>query len=96
MRLDDGPALGEVVGRHANVVRVLAGHVHRVICAPFAGTLVAVAPSTYRQTDLCLRADRMIGYVAEPTGFLVHLLEASDCVTHSVTASHAGALLGAF
>lgn len=96
MRLDDGPALAEVISRHRNVARVLAGHVHRVICAPFAGSMLAVAPSTYRQSELCLRADRMIGYLAEPTGYLLHLLTGADCVTHSAPVSHAGALLGGF
>ena len=85
-----------MVSRHRNVVRILAGHVHRVICVPFAGTLVTVAPSTYRQSELCLRADRMIGYLAEPTGYLLHLLTGPDCVTHSAPVSHAGALLGGF
>lgn len=96
MRLDDGPALGAVLARHGNVARVLAGHVHRAISAPFAGTAVAVAPSTYRQTSLTLRADRQIGYLAEPTGFLLHVATESGFATHTVAVSDAGALIGGF
>jgi hypothetical protein len=31
--------------------------------------------------------------LAEPTGFLLHLLDGVGCVTHSVAASHASAVL---
>lgn len=96
MRLEDGPALGAVLARHGNVARVLAGHVHRAISVPFAGTEVSVAPSTYRQTSLTLRADRQTGYLAEPTGFLLHVATESGFATHTVAVSHAGALLGGF
>jgi 3',5'-cyclic-AMP phosphodiesterase len=92
MRLTDGPELGKVIGRHPHVVRVLAGHIHRVISAPFAGSLVTVAPSTYKQTDLRLHDAEPPGYLNEPSGFLLHLLDGVDCVTHSVAVSHASAV----
>ncbi|WP_328664154.1 metallophosphoesterase [Nocardia salmonicida] len=96
MRLADGAELGEVISRHRNIVRVLTGHVHRVITAPFAGTVVSVAPSTFRQTSLTLRADRQIGYLAEPTGLLLHVGTDNGVATHTVPVSDASALIGAF
>lgn len=96
INLYDGDGLAEVVRRHPHVTRVLAGHVHRTVVTEFAGTIVAIAPSTYRQTELCLRPDRPIGFLAEPTSFLLHLVAPSGTVTHSVAVSHAGGLIGAF
>jgi 3',5'-cyclic-AMP phosphodiesterase len=93
MRLNDGQGLRDVIVRHPNVVRVLAGHIHRVISAPFAGSLVTIAPSTYRQSALRMHDAEPPGYLAEPTGFLLHLLNGTDCVTHSVAVSHASAVL---
>jgi 3',5'-cyclic-AMP phosphodiesterase len=92
MILDDAPALADVVRGHPHVVRVLAGHVHRDVSALFAGTVMTAAPSTYRQSALRLHDVEPPGYVAEPAGFLLHVLDGPACVTHSVTASHAAAV----
>ncbi|MCX4750144.1 phosphodiesterase [Kitasatospora sp. NBC_01287] len=96
MRLENGPELAAVLARHPRVVRVLAGHLHRAITAPFAGSTLAVAPSTYRQSTLTLREDRQMGYLHEPTAFLLHLPAEGTWVTHTVPVSGAAELTGAF
>jgi 3',5'-cyclic-AMP phosphodiesterase len=92
IRLLDGDALNDVIDAHPNVIRVMAGHVHR----PISTGLLTVAPSTYRQTGLVLGSDDPPGYLDEPTGFLLHLLDGDVCVTHTVAVSHAAAQLGAY
>lgn len=96
MGLHDAAALGEVLGGHRQVVRVLAGHIHRAVTASFAGTVVSVAPSTYRQSTLTMTEGGQMGYLHEPAGFLLHLLDAADCVTHLVPSSHTAAMTGHF
>lgn len=96
MRLDDGDESAGVIGRHQHVARVLAGHDHRAITAGFAGTVLTVAASTYRQSELGLLEAASMGYVAEPTSFLLHRLDDRQCVTHVVSVSHAGGLLGGY
>jgi len=94
IRLLDADALAEVVGTHPQVVRVLCGHVHRTITAPFAGTLMTTAPSTYRQSALDMVAPGTMGYLDEPTSVLLHQLTdttAGTCITHTVPVTGAAA-----
>jgi Icc protein len=94
IRLLDGEAMAEVISRHPNVERVLAGHLHRTVSAPFAGTQLAVAPSTYRQSELTMNPDRPFAFVNDPTGFLLHLSTEVGWVSHAVAVSHAGVATG--
>ncbi|HTT94523.1 MAG TPA: phosphodiesterase [Solirubrobacterales bacterium] len=66
-------ALGEVLGRHPQVLRVIAGHVHRPIVAELAGRPVVAAPSTYLQSVLKL-APAPIEMRPDPPGFALHVL----------------------
>ncbi|MEH3077245.1 MAG: phosphodiesterase [Quadrisphaera sp.] len=87
MGLEDSSALAVVVGEHPQVVRLLAGHVHRSTTTAFAGTVATTAPSTWRQSALDLGSPGRMGYLDEPAGLLVHQHDERTgglCVTHAV------------
>jgi 3',5'-cyclic AMP phosphodiesterase CpdA len=78
----------EVVARHAHVVAVLAGHIHRPIVAAWANTRVSVCPSTAPQVALDLRdidpaaPDNRAMIIAEPPGYGIHLWNGQTLISH--------------
>jgi Icc protein len=64
--------LAAIVQRHPNIERILCGHVHRPIQARWAGTIVAVAPSTAHQATLDLSPDADLMYSMEPPAVVLH------------------------
>lgn len=80
--LRDAEDLAAVIGRHPQVERVLAGHVHRVIEARFAGTIALACPGTAHQVHLQLRADGPAAWTAEPPAVLLHWWNGERLVTH--------------
>ena len=77
----DRDALGAVVGRHANVRRIVAGHVHRTIAADLAGRPVLTLASTYAQARLRFGAQEL-ELVDGPAAFAVHTVLDGQVVTH--------------
>ena len=77
----DRQALGDVVARHAQVRRIVAGHVHHTIVGELAGRAVLTVPSTYVQLRLDFRAQELEP-VDEPAGFAVHTVLDGEVVSH--------------
>jgi 3',5'-cyclic AMP phosphodiesterase CpdA len=76
-------ALGALLERHAQVVRIVCGHIHRPITFGWAGTVVTTAPSTAHQVALDLRPGAPVTWVAEPPACQLHYwLPESGLVTH--------------
>ncbi|MFL6164051.1 MAG: phosphodiesterase [Jatrophihabitantaceae bacterium] len=94
IKLANAEALAAVLAKYSNVQRILAGHVHRAIFGSFAGSTVAIAPSTFRQAALELCGEGSSGYVHEPPGLLLHLAGSGRCTTHVVPTMHAGGPVG--
>jgi Icc protein len=77
----DRCALAEVVERHRQVRRIVAGHVHRTITADLAGRTVLTVPSTYVQARLDFSSEE-IELAAEPAGFAVHAVVDGELISH--------------
>lgn len=77
-----------VVERHPHIIRVVAGHLHRAIVTGWAGTTLAVCPSSAPQVAIDFRGldpERPDGrdmIVAEGPGFALHYWTGRDLVTH--------------
>jgi len=77
-------ALAQVVAKHAQIERILCGHLHRPIQARFAGTLACTAPSTAHQITLDLAHAAPETFTMEPPAYFVHAWNAqSGVVTHT-------------
>jgi 3',5'-cyclic-AMP phosphodiesterase len=77
----DRRALGEVVERHRQVRRLVAGHVHRTITGELAGHAVLTVPSTYVQARLDFGSQE-IEFAADPAGFAVHAVLDGELISH--------------
>ena len=73
-------AFAEVVARHPQVRRVVAGHFHRTIAADVAGRPALIVPSTYAQ--LRLTFDTAADFVHEPPGFALHTVVDGELASH--------------
>jgi 3',5'-cyclic AMP phosphodiesterase CpdA len=69
------PTFAELIARHPEVERIVAGHCHRPIVVRFAGTVGFVAPSTAHQVVLDFRSDDDNRFIHEPPGLALHVHE---------------------
>lgn len=74
-------ALAGVLDRHPQVIRVVAGHVHRAIVAELAGRAVVSVPSTYMQAAADFTSTGIeMGH--DPPGFALHAFRDGTLSTH--------------
>ena len=82
--LEGAERLRDIVGRHRNVERVLAGHHHRPIVTRFAGTIASVAAGVAHQVALDFNEDGGGALVFEPPSFELHKYDpAHGLVSHT-------------
>lgn len=65
-------ALGELIGAHPQVERVLCGHLHRVIQRRWRGTLAGTCPSVAHALLLDLSDQGKLGTILEPPAYQLH------------------------
>ena len=84
--------LCKIVEAQGNIVAMVAGHLHRPVITQWAGTTLAVCPSTAPQVALDLepidpeRPDGRPMIVADPPFYALHLWNGRQLVTHFDTA----------
>ncbi len=84
MALANPAALEAVIARHAQVERVISGHLHRNIVKRFGGTVASTCPSPSHQVALDLADDAVSRFVMEPPGLQLHLWrEGVGLVSHA-------------
>jgi 3',5'-cyclic-AMP phosphodiesterase len=79
---DDGRrALGELLERHPQVRKVVAGHVHRTVAGEVGGRSVLAIPSTYAELRLDFEA-RELSTNDEGRGYALHAVVDGELVSH--------------
>lgn len=84
--------LWDVIAEADNIVAMIAGHLHRPVVTQWAGTTLAICPSTAPQVALDLepidpeQPDGRPMIVADPPWFGLHLWTGSGLVSHFDTA----------
>lgn len=82
--LEHADKLGEIVAKHKNIERVIAGHVHCEIQRRFHGTIAETCPSTAYQTYEDLRETNRLSMVLDAPTCLLHAWnENTGLVTHT-------------
>lgn len=81
--LSGSNALAEVISRHPQVERVVAGHLHRPITVRFGGTVASTCPSPAHQVALDLAVDAADCYVMEPPGYQLHWWNGQALISHT-------------
>jgi 3',5'-cyclic AMP phosphodiesterase CpdA len=80
---DDAAKLGALSARY-RIERISCGHVHRIVTAPWAGTVVGICPSTAFQYILDLRSEAVPTVTGERPAYQVHYWNGTELVTHTV------------
>jgi 3',5'-cyclic-AMP phosphodiesterase len=70
---DGAEALKDILLRHAQVREVICGHIHRAIHTAWAGTIVAVAPSTAFQMPLAFSDNQRFRLTDQPPAIALYL-----------------------
>lgn len=84
-------AFRELIDANPQVLKIVTGHVHRVVSAHVGRVPVVSAPSVNFQLVLDLVGDSLEVSATEPPGFLIHALVDGQLVTHLQPVARVGA-----
>ncbi|WP_350335918.1 phosphodiesterase [Coralliovum pocilloporae] len=78
-------ALADVVRPHKQIVRILCGHLHRVIYTMWEGIPTSIAPSPSFSQAFSLAGQGPEGFTVEAPKYELHLWTGSTFITHMVS-----------
>lgn len=80
-----GDALGAMIQRHPQVIRLLCGHVHRAIQVHWYGVTASIGPSPSHSVAYNLREDAPHDFLLEPPACDIHYWrEDTGLITHLI------------
>jgi len=78
--------LGQVVGKYANIERIVCGHIHLLVHARWHGTIVTTAPGMGMQLGLDLTMKKESEFLLNEPGYLLHhWTKHQQLITHAVS-----------
>ena len=77
-----GAEMGEVVGRHPQVERVVCGHLHRATVRRWCGTVISSSPATAPEVALNIHDGGIHGWVETPPFVGFYLWQDGGIVSH--------------
>lgn len=80
--LHDAAGLEAVLGRHAQVLGLVCGHVHRAVTASFSGRPATIGSSPAHAVSLALDPAAPPSFHMEPPSIALHLVAEGRLVTH--------------
>lgn len=80
--LEGRDAFADVIRPHANIERILCGHLHRTMMCRVGSTVASTCPGTAHQIVLDLTDPGVLDFNFEPPGYQLHWQGASGLVTH--------------
>lgn len=84
-------ACEQIIARHAQVERVICGHVHRALTTQFGGKIAMTAPSVAHQIPVALDPEAPEAFVFEPPGWLLHRWDGSAMQSYLMPVERDGA-----
>ena len=85
--LRDGRRLQSILSAYQGELRLVCGHVHRNIVAPFGTVICQIGPGVSHAVSLDLRVGAPNCLTKEPGGFLLHEIR-GGILTHSIPVGH--------
>lgn len=81
--LRDSREFRSTLSEYEGELRLVCGHVHRNIVAPFGGVICQIAPGVSHAVSMNLRVGAPNCFTKEPGGFLLHEIR-SGILTHTI------------